>query len=75
MEEKLLDSNTQKKQPENKNVNFQLEVDKYDKLQEIGEKLGGMSVSAILRAIVSVAIDRVDESGDPSKIFGFSKKE
>lgn len=60
---------------ENKNVNFQLEIEKYNQLQEIGNKLGGMSVSAILRAIVNVAIDRVDETGDPSKIFGFSKKE
>lgn len=54
------------------NINFQIDSEEYQQFQEISKQLGGISISALMRIIASNALKKVNEEGDPSRIFGFN---
>lgn len=63
---KMSEDNTRKsKKLKNMNMNVKFPEDDYRELQEIADKLGGMTLSSMIRMLVYSRLEKVRETGDP----------
>lgn len=54
------------KKVKDKNMNIKLPEDDYLELQEIAEKIGGMSLSSMMRTLTYAQLEKVRKTGDPN---------
>lgn len=54
-----------KTKQDSKNINTQFPVEVYEVVQQVAEELGGMSLSALIRLMVTSKVKKYKETGDP----------
>lgn len=62
------------KKIKDKNMNVKFPEDDYRELQEIADKIGGSSLSGIIRILVYTQLDKVRKTGDPKSFLDVSTK-
>lgn len=62
------------KKPKDKNMNVKLPEDDYHMLQQIADKIGGMTLSSMIRMLIYERLNKVKKSGDPGDFLGFKNK-
>jgi hypothetical protein len=61
------------KKVKNKNLNVKFPEEDINNLQDIADKLGGMTLSGMIRMLVYSRLDKVKKSGDPRDFVDLGK--